>query len=727
MAQSSAGSFSSSEAPSVTQTPQVKTTPSQDQPQASQGGDTQTAVPAKSSGPKLVSSATSGSASAVIPADTMVDPKKGPPFIIQSNLNVLRWLKLLVYAEYGAGKAQPLGCKILTPNGWTTMGKIQPGDRVITPTGEIAAVTGCFPQGVKDIYSITFQDGASTRCCLDHIWEVSSRQQEHDRGSYKTKTLKEILEDPLKRTRETNYEGHDLSSYTNYIPIIDRGLDLTRAGASPEDSPLPLPLHPYLLGTLIGDGGLTVNQPSFTSADSFIAEKVRELLPEGDILVKTRAGGSDIYMRINGGSTKEAIQDLGLWGHKSPEKFIPEQYLWTTWENRLQILQGLMDTDGTAGGPSGGYPTFNTSSKELAKAVRFLVQSLGGTSTSSLRDAPARTGKGLLAYNVQMRLPPGVVPFLLPRKADLFKSAKHAVPLRGIEKIVHLGPAEAKCISISDPQGLYITDEFVVTHNTLLAGTSVEVPAMRDVLMISAEAGDLTLFDPESNIPFTLIDIVHVTDYRTTARVHEFLKLHCEYRDQAAAGDKEAIDILFRLQNRLMPGVPDPERLRLYRTSIIDTITEVETYCMQQLLGISDTTLIDEEVGGPEWAEYNKQRLMIHRLIRNFRNLPMNTIFTCQRQFKENERKIKNYLPAMTGKLSNEVQGFMDMVGFLVVGDLPSPTDEDPDPTAPRRMFIQPGPRYVAKNRFRQYKKSYFDNPTALSIFEAVGLDTQLE
>lgn len=262
---------------------------------------------------------------------------------------------------------------------------------------------------------------------------------------------------------------------------------------------------------------------------------------------------------------------------------------------------------------------------------------------------------------------------------------------------------------------------------TLLAGTSVAVPAMRDVLMISAEAGDLTLFDPDnSNVPFPLIDIVHVTDYKTAARVHDFLKIHCSVRDKAASGDKEAINTLMKLQNYLLPDVPDPDRLRLYRTNLIDTLTEVETFCMMQLLGINDMTLLDEESTSPEWAQYSAQRMMIHRLIRNFRNLPMNTVFTCQRQFRENEKKIRVYAPQMTGKLAGEIQGFMDLVGHLVVGEA-QPTEDDPDPAAPRRMYIQPGPRFSAKNRFRKYRKSYFDNPDMRMIVEAIGLPTLLE
>jgi hypothetical protein len=261
---------------------------------------------------------------------------------------------------------------------------------------------------------------------------------------------------------------------------------------------------------------------------------------------------------------------------------------------------------------------------------------------------------------------------------------------------------------------------------SLLCGTSVALPQMRDVLMTSVEQGELTLApDLNDPTPYHLIDIVHVKDYATTARVYDFLKAHCSARDKAVRGDKEAIDHLRRLQDWLLPEVPDPERLRFYRTSITDSLSEVEALCMYSLLGVTVDTAADEESSSPEWAEYNRQRNMIHRLIRNFRNLPMNVIFTCSRRFreiKEGGTTRRLYAPQMTGQLAGDVQGFMDLVGFLVVGDPPPATEDNPDPPAPRRMFIQPGPRHAAKNRFRSYKRSFFDNPTMPTIIEAVGL-----
>lgn len=246
---------------------------------------------------------------------------------------------------------------------------------------------------------------------------------------------------------------------------------------------------------------------------------------------------------------------------------------------------------------------------------------------------------------------------------------------------------------------------------TFLMGTAADVPAMRDVLMISAESGDMTLSDdPDHN--FDLIDYVRVKDYKTVARVYDFLKLHCTLRDSP---DPVAKEKLLQLQERFLPG--SGSRIRQYRTVIVDSLTEVEQYCMMQLLGIGDATKLDDEVAGAEWKEYKVQHTMVQRLVRSFRDLPMHVLFTAARAYREDELKRSLYSPQMTGKLAGQVQGFMDMVGYLVMGNAP-----DEESIAPRRMYIQPSPRYDAKSRFSRYRRPYFDNPTIGGILHAVGM-----
>ena len=245
---------------------------------------------------------------------------------------------------------------------------------------------------------------------------------------------------------------------------------------------------------------------------------------------------------------------------------------------------------------------------------------------------------------------------------------------------------------------------------TRLAGSACGVEQMNDVLLINAESGELTLESDE--LPFENIDQVRITDFSGVARVFEFLRRHCQLRDEQ---DIEGLRTLeARLKGVALEEIETPKQ---YRTVIIDSLSEVEAYCMNQLLGISDASKIDDETATAEWGEYKRNHSMMQRLVRSYRDLPMHLIMTCHRQYDQDEQKKMLYTPAMTGKLRSQVQGFVDMVGYLVMG---SPK-EDGSP-ADRRLYVQPSTRYAAKCRFSKFKAPHMDNPTMQTILEAIGM-----
>ncbi|MEE9601275.1 MAG: AAA family ATPase, partial [Thermoplasmata archaeon] len=244
---------------------------------------------------------------------------------------------------------------------------------------------------------------------------------------------------------------------------------------------------------------------------------------------------------------------------------------------------------------------------------------------------------------------------------------------------------------------------------THLAGTSADVPQMRDVILINAEAGDLTLSGKEYSFP--LIDSIRVNDYATVARVYDFLKVHCKYRD---ANDTDKLrDLEARLRGVDAKKIKKP---RMYRTVLIDSGTEVESYCMNALLGITDATKMDEEMASAEWGEYKRNLNMVKRMVRNFRDLPMHVIMTCAQRWVQDEAKKFNYHPAMTGQLSDAVQGFMDMVGYYIT----SGTSEEGKTN--RRLYVAPTGRFKAKCRISGFKGTHFDNPVMKDITKAIGL-----
>ena len=228
---------------------------------------------------------------------------------------------------------------------------------------------------------------------------------------------------------------------------------------------------------------------------------------------------------------------------------------------------------------------------------------------------------------------------------------------------------------------------------TSLSITALEVPSMHDVLFLNAESGELSL--PNG------VDKVDINKYTTVARVFEFLRLHCRYRD---AGNEKG---LMELQQRLFgPNIKDPDRVRHYRTIIVDSLTEVQTYLMYQLLNLdmSDWAL-DLTPESPEFKEWGQSSEMIQLLVRTFRDLPMHVIFVCSEQeVTDNNRLLKR--PNLPGKLANKVQGFLDVVGYLDA----APNSEG---MLVRRLWLQPGrEKFQAKHRFRNHPDlRYIDNP----------------
>lgn len=240
---------------------------------------------------------------------------------------------------------------------------------------------------------------------------------------------------------------------------------------------------------------------------------------------------------------------------------------------------------------------------------------------------------------------------------------------------------------------------------TYLAGTATEVESMRDVLIINAEGGDLTLN------AFKGIDEIGVKDFKTLGSINEYLKQHCLARD---AGDTDRL----RTLEAHVRGVEESEieTPREYRTVIMDSLTELEAYCFNQLLGITDTTRLDDETQSAEWSEYKKNHTMMQRVVRAFRDLPMHVIFTAAEQFNQDENKRYKYSPDLTGKLSKKIQGFMDMVGYLAVG-------KEGEKTI-RRLYVSPSPqgKYDAKHRYQAFTAEFFLNPTIKSILIETGL-----
>jgi len=365
---------------------------------------------------------------------------------------------MLLAASGGEGKAQPLWAKVLTPAGWKFMGDILVGDEVIAGDGSVTKVTGVFPQGKKPIFKVQMNDGATTHCCDEHLWLTKTQKQRDNKETWSMRPLKEI--------RETLHlhKSHGRKDRNHSIPMV----------GPVRFHEQQLPLHPYLLGVILGDGCVVHGNCDITVSDVEIVNRVKELIPNGTALnLKSKRAKCASYRFITN-NQKENVRDilrrLHLWDCHAWEKFVPEQYLFASVQQRMDLLHGLMDTDGTTGGTS---TTFDSSSKVLRDAVAFIVHSLGGKASCSERQPwftyKGEKKQGRTSYRAFISMPPGFKSFSITEKA--FKEIERTkyAPSRLIDSIQYVGDDEAQCIMVDHSSHTYVTDDFIVTHNSTIA------------------------------------------------------------------------------------------------------------------------------------------------------------------------------------------------------------------------------------------------------------------
>lgn len=375
-----------------------------------------------------------------------------------------------------AGKAQPLDSKVLTLDGFCTMGSLEVGQPLSSIDGRPSRVEAIYPQGMLPVYRLIFQDGRSVEASDEHLWEVFYRAWE----SPKIFTTAQLIA-KLEHKR-----------YQNRLSI--------RLAPAEFGTPVKSLFSPYLLGMLLGDGCFVAKDAiRLTTADPETVKRVNsELSAVGLTLKKVPSAKYEYVLReqsiANFNRIRQWIESLGLRGHRSEAKFIPPEYLGADRKTRLELLRGLMDSDGTAG--KNGDASFSSSSKQLAYDFLTLCRSLG----YKARIQPKKT-KCLLSYRIQIVAEDRRELFSLTRKVARVAHARtthtnHRLTLNSIE---YVGLKECQCIAVSHPSHLYFTDDFTVTHNTWLTlWTALEnwasdVEKTHNVLFVSMEMGILPI------------------------------------------------------------------------------------------------------------------------------------------------------------------------------------------------------------------------------------------
>jgi hypothetical protein len=376
----------------------------------------------------------------------------------------------IVASGCGTGKAQPLYSKVKTTDGWKEIKDIQLGDTIITPSGKLSNITGIFPQGKQDIYRIYFKDGRYADCTLDHLWKIYHyKWKGTSTGVYRILSLNEFLS-IWNKSRDYTIDYKKF-----YIPLIDWIIN--------DNNKKELPINPYLLGLLIGDGGFrSLTSLTFSTSDSELITNIKNILDgEYEITKINKSKYNYIIKRksiygSNGNIYMHTLKQLGLYNKLSNEKFIPKIYKESSNLQKLNLLKGLMDTDGTA--DKSGSISFSSTSYQLAKDVQELVWSLGGIAKIVPKDKyytyKGERKLGKKSYTVYIRVPYPSKMFTLNRKKKKVSNYQYTNNLRlEITNIEKINKYEAQCIMIDDNEHLYITDNHIVTHNTYWISNNV--------------------------------------------------------------------------------------------------------------------------------------------------------------------------------------------------------------------------------------------------------------
>lgn len=366
--------------------------------------------------------------------------------------------KAILGDQPGVGKAMDLNSLISTPDGWVRMGDIKIGDDVHDRFGGTSIVTGIYPQGKKELYKITFNDNSSANCCIEHLWRVRDKNRRQRNGGWTVKSTKDILDFGI------NNKISPSRSKTNRKPSLKWEIPVADAVYFPESKFI---IEPYILGALIGDGymcGETV-EISIPDHQLQIKENIEHKLPTEFKLYEDRTAVCPQYRFTRNHSVgenilKSEIKRLKL-NVKSGCKFIPVSYLKSSIEQRIELLKGLMDTDGSC---DRNRTNYHTTSKKLASNIVELVQSLGGIAKINIYDRKSENKS--IEYRVNIKT--SFCPFTLEDKSIQWIPMKKNRISRYISKIEPLGfEVEQQCISVSCPDHTYLTNNYIVTHNTL--------------------------------------------------------------------------------------------------------------------------------------------------------------------------------------------------------------------------------------------------------------------
>lgn len=352
-----------------------------------------------------------------------------------------------VESAHGIGKENCYSLELDTPSGKRLWGSLQPGDALFGVDGYPTIIEQRHEQGVKPIYKVAFSDGSSTLAGLEHIWRVKGYQQRRNNRDWMNLTTAEIIAQGV--TRSNGVARAKQWEIPSYAPVQYPEADLK--------------IHPYVLGCWMGDGSKGSGQ--IANADSQVWEEIKNLGYTYGPLYK------NLVATVKGLQT--LLKEEGIFGCTTYTVSVPDKYKYASIEQRLAILQGILDTDGWV--EKSGSINLGSTSPQLAKDATWLARSLGMLARDSgpfekyYRDEGGNKVIGKPFYISRITWDGHTKLFRLDRKQNLLKDPQKRYKTRWIASIEYSHDEEAMCVTVSNPDGLYLLNDFIVTHNTCVS------------------------------------------------------------------------------------------------------------------------------------------------------------------------------------------------------------------------------------------------------------------
>lgn len=423
------------------------------------------------------------------------------------------------------GYALALDTPLPTPTGWTTMRDVAAGDYLLAEDGTpCRVVTKSAIHLNRDCYRIRFCDGSEMLADGAHRWAVESDV-----------SLEHLTAARVGRTGRPGPGAIATKAGTIDTATMARAMSRGRTAlavvnAAPlalPDAALPVP--PYTLGLWLGDGSSATPRITQHRPD---ADEVADYVREEGIRTSVRfidaryPNNATIFFDV-----PDRGKPISPWAMKLRRlgvlnaKHIPPQYLRGSISQRLALLRGLMDSDGTAG--TNGRAEFVNTKEVLARGVYELVVSLGMKATIHWR--PAQRAGVLPQWRVNFKPEPALNPFRLRRKAlRVIDAAKPTITRRRrIVAVEHVASVPVQCVEVDSPSSLYLAGlQMVPTHNTKCMNAAIAYFMVQDpcpILVVQPTVEDAEGYSKEEIAPMirdveVLAGLVSETSVKTSAQ-----------------------------------------------------------------------------------------------------------------------------------------------------------------------------------------------------------------